>query len=199
MSQAIPIYQVDAFASRPFEGNPACVMPLECFLEDATLQSIASENNVAETAFIVAAGDGVWELRWFTPSVEVPLCGHATLAAAHTIWTHLGFDGEEIAFDTRKSGRLIVSRMGDGRFEMDFPASRIRQIDVTEEIKVASSCASNSDPLSDSDFRADRSVSPFHHSMPRLSPRSEAPSSPALPPEPPVPRPASSSPPRGRK
>ena len=134
MSQTIPIYQVDAFASRPFEGNPACVMPLECFLEDATLQSIASENNVAETAFIVAAGDGVWELRWFTPSVEVPLCGHATLAAAHTIWTHLGFDGEEIAFDTRKSGRLIVSRMGDGRFEMDFPASPIRQIDVTEEI-----------------------------------------------------------------
>ena len=96
----LPFYQIDAFASRTFEGNQACVMPLDNFLPDETLQAIAAENNVAETAYIVPRGEGVWALRWFTPAIEVPLCGHATLASAHALFTHLGFDGEEIGFDT---------------------------------------------------------------------------------------------------
>ena len=106
----LPFYQIDAFASKPFEGNQACVMPLDAFLPDETLQAIAAENNVAETAYIVPSGEGVWTLRWFTPAVEVPLCGHATLATAHVLYEELGFSGESIAFDTVKSGRLTVRR-----------------------------------------------------------------------------------------
>ena len=136
MSHTIPFYQIDAFASRPFEGNQACVMPLEAFLPDETLQAIAAENNVAETAFIVAAGEGAWELRWFTPTVEVPLCGHATLASAHTIFSHLGFAGEQVSFRTRQSGELRVSRKADG-YEMDFPASPVREVAVEDEVEAA--------------------------------------------------------------
>lgn len=124
----IPFVQIDAFASQPFEGNQACVMPLDSYLPDATLQSIAAENNVAETAFIVAAGDDVWELRWFTPTVEVPLCGHATLAAGHYLYSHGGFDGDQITFQTRQSGDLFVSRLADGRLEMDFPAQPVKEV-----------------------------------------------------------------------
>ena len=107
----LPFYQIDAFASKPFEGNQACIMPLETFLPDETLQAIAAENNVAETAYIVPAGEGVWTLRWFTPTVEVPLCGHATLGTAHVLYQELGYTGEAIAFDTMKSGRLHVRRL----------------------------------------------------------------------------------------
>ena len=133
MSQSVPFYQVDAFASRPFEGNQACVMPLEAFLADDVLQAIAAENNVAETAYIVPAGEARWELRWFTPAVEVPLCGHATLASAHVLYEHLGFDGDRIEFVTRQSGSLYVSR-GKTGLVMDFPASRLEQIDVTDDM-----------------------------------------------------------------
>lgn len=114
-------FQVDAFANRPLAGGPAAVMPLAAFLDDRVMQAIAAENNLAETAFIVPKGQGVWDLRWFTPALEVPLCGHATLAAAHALYAHLDFDGPAIGFDTR-SGRLTVSRLADGRLEMDFPA-----------------------------------------------------------------------------
>lgn len=107
----LPFYQIDAFASKPFEGNQACIMPMETFLPDETLQAIAAENNVAETAYIVPTGEGVWTLRWFTPAVEVPLCGHATLATAHALYEELGFSGESLAFDTVKSGRLHVRRL----------------------------------------------------------------------------------------
>lgn len=133
----LPFYQIDAFASRTFEGNQACVMPLDNFLPDETLQAIAAENNVAETAYIVPRGEGVWALRWFTPAIEVPLCGHATLASAHALFTHLGFDGEEIGFDTVKSGRLMVKRLPDGRYEMDFPAPEAKKINVTEDVAAA--------------------------------------------------------------
>lgn len=133
----LPFYQIDAFASRPFKGNPAAVMPLDAFLPDETLQAIAAENNLSETAFIVAKEAGVWALRWFTPAMEVPLCGHATLASAHTLYTHLGFDGEEIAFDTVHSGRLKVKRLPDGRYEMDFPAPKIEKVQVTEAVATA--------------------------------------------------------------
>ena len=133
----IPFVQIDAFASQPFEGNQACVMPLDSYLPDATLQSIAAENNVAETAFVVAAGDDVWELRWFTPTVEVPLCGHATLAAGHYLYSHGGFDGDQITFQTRQSGDLFVSRLADGRLEMDFPAQLVEEVSPDAAISEA--------------------------------------------------------------
>jgi PhzF family phenazine biosynthesis protein len=121
-------FQIDAFAERPMAGGPAAVMPMDAFPADAVMQAIATENNLAETAFIVAKGKGAFDLRWFTPAVEVPLCGHATLAGAHALYTHLGFDGAEIGFDT-KSGRLTVKRLADGRLEMDFPADMPKRID----------------------------------------------------------------------
>jgi PhzF family phenazine biosynthesis protein len=130
----LPFYQVDAFAAQPFEGNQACIMPLEAFLPDETLQKIAAENNVAETAYLVAAAEGVWQLRWFTPAVEVPLCGHATLASAHILFETGAASGDTIRFDTRRSGRLTVRRLGDGRLEMDFPSAPIRAVPVSDEI-----------------------------------------------------------------
>ncbi len=131
---SIPFAQIDAFASRAFEGNQACVMPLEAYLPDATLQAIAAENNVAETAFIVPAGAGVWELRWFTPAVEVPLCGHATLASGHYLYSSGAYDGDQITFRTRQSGDLFVSRLGADRLEMDFPAQASHEVDPDPEI-----------------------------------------------------------------
>ena len=115
----VPIYQVDAFTSRLFAGNPAAVCPLEDWLEDGVLQAVAAENNLSETAFFVRQGDR-FHLRWFTPSLEVDLCGHATLASAFVILNYLEPAREAVAFDTR-SGELIVRRDGD-RLSMDFPA-----------------------------------------------------------------------------
>lgn len=112
-------YQVDAFATRAFEGNPAAVCPLESWLDDGLLQAIAEENNLSETAFFVPSEQG-FKLRWFTPVREVDLCGHATLAAAHVLFEILGYAGQAITFETR-SGGLIVQRKG-ARLEMNFPA-----------------------------------------------------------------------------
>lgn len=112
-------YQVDAFASRAFEGNPAAVCPLARWPDDDLLQAIAEENNLSETAFFVPSDKG-FRLRWFTPACEVDLCGHATLAAAHVLFAHLGHRGQGITFETR-SGALSVKRKGD-LLEMDFPA-----------------------------------------------------------------------------
>ncbi len=134
---SLPVFQIDAFADKPFQGNPACVIALEAdFLPDATLQAIAAENNVSETAFIVADAGGVWQLRWFTPATEVPLCGHATLAAAHMLFVHQHHDGDDIRFRTRQSGELTVRRNGAG-YEMDFPAPEIFETPVTDEIAAA--------------------------------------------------------------
>jgi len=115
----LPLTQVDAFADRPFTGNPAAVMPLEQWLEDDTLQAIAQENNLAETAFtvVIRSPDADYELRWFTPTSEVDMCGHATLASAHVL---LG-DSESIRFRTRKAGVLSVARDGDG-YALTLPA-----------------------------------------------------------------------------
>ena len=111
------LVQVDAFADRPFSGNPAAVMPLEQWLPDDVLQSIAMENNLSETAFTIpATGDADYELRWFTPSTEVVLCGHATLASGHVL-----IQGEKVRFRTRKAGLLEVARDGDG-YAMSLPA-----------------------------------------------------------------------------
>jgi predicted PhzF superfamily epimerase YddE/YHI9 len=119
---ALRFVQVDAFADRPFAGNPAAVMPLDGWLDDATLQSIAAENNLAETAFLVpwAGDDADYELRWFTPLVEVALCGHATLACGHVL---LADDParDAIRFTTRSSGLLEVWRTSDG-YGLDLPA-----------------------------------------------------------------------------
>lgn len=112
-------YQVDAFARRPFAGNPAAVCPLMSWLDDGLLQAIAEENNLSETAFFVPSIKG-FRLRWFTPTAEVDLCGHATLASAHVLFEILGYPESSITFETR-SGELRVQRQGD-LYQMDFPA-----------------------------------------------------------------------------
>jgi len=119
----LDLFQIDAFASRPFEGNPAAVCPLPddvSWPDDRTLQAVAMENNLAETAFFQREGDA-YRLRWFTPALEVNLCGHATLASAWALFNRLGYDRPEIAFETR-SGRLVVRREGE-RLVMNFPAT----------------------------------------------------------------------------
>lgn len=118
----IPFQQVDAFADRPFTGNPAAVMPLEAWLDDATLQAIAAENNIAETAFIVPwlADDADFELRWFTPTVEVELCGHATLATGHVLLSR-NTAIDKVRFMTRRAGPLDVARDGTG-YRLALPA-----------------------------------------------------------------------------
>jgi len=115
----ISIYQVDAFSSRTFAGNPAAVCPLGSWLTDREMQSIAAENNLAETAFFVEEDEG-YRLRWFTPVTEIDLCGHATLASAFIIFRHLAPKLDRVSFQTR-SGELIVSRNGD-LLTMDFPS-----------------------------------------------------------------------------
>ncbi|HEV2274560.1 MAG TPA: PhzF family phenazine biosynthesis protein [Acidobacteriaceae bacterium] len=113
------IFQVDAFTTHRFKGNPAAVMPMERFLEDAMLQAIAAENNLAETAFLVPE-NGDYQLRWFTPAAEVPLCGHATLASAAVVMERLEPGRSQVVFHSA-SGPLTVRRGGAG-YVMDFPA-----------------------------------------------------------------------------
>ncbi len=116
----IPVYQVDAFTTDIFHGNPAAVCPLEQWLPDDIMQKIAAENNLAETAFIVPEGED-YHIRWFTPGVEVALCGHATLATAFVYFNLLGYSREIIRFNS-KSGWLEVTKEGDGKLTLDFPA-----------------------------------------------------------------------------
>jgi predicted PhzF superfamily epimerase YddE/YHI9 len=116
----LPMYQVDAFTDSLFGGNPAAVCPLDAWLPDATMQAIAAENNLAETAFFVRVG-GDYALRWFTPTVEVDLCGHATLASGHVVFGYLEPKRESVGFHTVKAGTLTVSRRGD-MLVMDFPS-----------------------------------------------------------------------------
>lgn len=122
----VPYWHVDAFADRPFAGNQAAVMPLEAWLDDATLLAIAEENNFAETAFLVRDETGAadWELRWFTPTMEIRLCGHATLASGHVLLERDG--GESITFRTRRAGLLQVSRAEAG-YELGLPAINTRR------------------------------------------------------------------------
>src|SRR5437764_3299075 len=116
----IPLYQVDAFTSRLFGGNPAAVCPLSEWLPEATMQAVAAENNLAETAFFVPQGER-YLLRWFTPTVEVELCGHATLASGYVVTRILAPERRAVTFDTLKAGPLEVIRDGD-LLAMDFPA-----------------------------------------------------------------------------
>jgi PhzF family phenazine biosynthesis protein len=129
-----PIFQVDAFASRLFAGNPAAVMPLERFPADAVLQSLAAENNLAETAFFVPEG-GDFRLRWFTPAVEVPLCGHATLASAAVLMERLEPQRREVVFHSA-SGPLRVARTDRG-YTMDFPVRPITRIQTPPALSAA--------------------------------------------------------------
>lgn len=115
------LYWVDAFTSRPFTGNPAAVVPLASWPDDSRLQQVAFENGLSETAYCVRTGPGRFHLRWFTPVLEVDLCGHATLATAHALLTEAGEPGPRLVFDTR-SGPLAVTRREDGWLELDFPA-----------------------------------------------------------------------------
>ena len=117
----IPFYQIDAFTSKVFGGNPAAICPLENWLADETMQAIANENNLSETAFFVKKGND-FELRWFTPEMEVDLCGHATLASGHVLFNHLDFKPHQINFHT-KSGILKVSRTTD-LLSMEFPSRK---------------------------------------------------------------------------
>ncbi len=123
-----PIYQVDAFASKVFAGNPAAVCPLDAWLPDDVMQAIALENNLSETAFLVKRGDGaVYDLRWFTPAHEVDLCGHATLGSAYVVANHLDGGAAEVRFHTR-SGLLTVTREGEV-YTLDFPVLPPQRID----------------------------------------------------------------------
>jgi predicted PhzF superfamily epimerase YddE/YHI9 len=124
-------YQVDAFTAELFAGNPAAVVPLETWLGEETLQAIALENNLSETAFFVPNGQG-FDLRWFTPEAEVELCGHATLASAFVLFERLAYPEPEIRFETR-SGPLSVRRR-DEWLEMDFPASLPQPCDPPREL-----------------------------------------------------------------
>lgn len=130
----LPLYQIDAFADQLFQGNPAAVCPLSKWLPDARLQAIAAENNLSETAFFVPKGID-YHLRWFTPLVEVDLCGHATLAAAHCLFEHLGVRGQSVSFQTR-SGLLAVSRAAEG-YMMDLPADNIEETLAPKALKTA--------------------------------------------------------------
>ena len=118
---AMRLFQVDAFAERPFGGNPAAVCLVEDPVDAEWMQSVATGMNLSETAFLVREGDGIYGLRWFTPAIEVDLCGHATLASAHVLWDEKIEDPEPLSFSTR-SGVLTAVPAGDGLIQMDFPA-----------------------------------------------------------------------------
>lgn len=123
-------WTIDAFADRPFMGNPAAVVePLDAWPEAGWMQALAAENNHSETAFLRRTADPArFDLRWFTPTTEVPLCGHATLATAHALWAEMGVSAEVVTFDTA-SGELIVRQHGAG-YEMDFPVDTVTQVAI---------------------------------------------------------------------
>ncbi len=143
------IYQVDAFTNQVFKGNPAAVVPLEKWLDDALMKNIAAENNLSETAFFVQAGD-VFQIRWFTPAVEIELCGHATLASAYVIFHYLQYDKEQIHF-TCQVGDLFITRQDDW-ITLNFPAIETQPV---KSIPAVLSAAIGSHPLAlyDSDSK----------------------------------------------
>lgn len=131
MSKPIKRYQVDAFAEQVFGGNPAVVCPLENWLPDQVMQNIAMENNLSETAFYIPEGDG-FRIRWFTPAVEVDLCGHATLATAFVLFKYEGFTGPKITFQSR-SGPLAVTKE-NGLFTLNFPVDEMTEVAITPNL-----------------------------------------------------------------
>jgi PhzF family phenazine biosynthesis protein len=135
-------WTVDAFAAGPFRGNQACVLePMAAWPDAAWMQALAAENNQAETAFLVRTDDPArFGLRWFTPAVEVPLCGHATLGSGHVLFSELGVTADQLTFDT-KSGPLTVRRLRDGKggegYEMDFPAQPPHRVETPPGLAAA--------------------------------------------------------------
>src|SRR3954469_4832179 len=129
----LKIYQIDAFTESIFVGNPAAVCPLEKWLPDETLQKIAMENNLAETAYYVKK-DASYEIRWFTPTVEVDLCGHATLATAYVLYNYEHHAGNEIQFISPRSGKLMVTKNKE-LLTLNFPSDTMQKITVSEELK----------------------------------------------------------------
>ncbi len=127
----IPIYQVDAFTDKIFGGNPAAVCPLREWLPDETMQSMGEENNLSETAFFLRKG-AVYEIRWFTPKVEIQLAGHPTLATAHVIFQHLGYSKPKIIFQS-KGGELRASKKDDLIF-LDFPAFNLTPVEAPQAL-----------------------------------------------------------------
>ncbi|MDH5613229.1 MAG: PhzF family phenazine biosynthesis protein [Gammaproteobacteria bacterium] len=168
----LPIYQIDAFAEKTFEGNPAAVIPLHQWLDDDVMQAIAAENNLAETAFFVPVNDG-FHIRWFTPDKEVKLCGHATLASAFVLFNLLAFDEETIKFDSL-SGPLFVTQ--NGHFlTLDFPSQVPQPCDLPEDLvkglgKRPVECLSNEDFIlvfeNDSDVA---SIIPNHEHLKKVA------------------------------
>lgn len=128
----LPIYQIDAFAEELFSGNPAAVVLLAHWLSDKQMQQIAAENNLAETAFLVKNTKG-YDIRWFTPEVEVNLCGHATLAAAHVVFNFLDKSIDTVYFNSHLSGELIVTKKGD-QLELDFPVDEFNAIEPSDDL-----------------------------------------------------------------
>jgi PhzF family phenazine biosynthesis protein len=128
----LKIYQLDAFTDKLFCGNPAAVCPLDQWLPDDVMQKIAMENNLAETAFFVKNNEQ-FDIRWFTPSVEVDLCGHATLASAAVLFNFEKYQGEVIPFFSQRSGRLTVSKEGD-RLTLDFPSDKYERVDLSPQL-----------------------------------------------------------------
>jgi PhzF family phenazine biosynthesis protein len=144
----LKLWQVDAFADKAFEGNPAAVVPLTKWLDEELMQDIAAENNLSETAFFVPSskGAGHYDLRWFTPESEIPLCGHATLASAYVIFTHIQPQLSRVEFTT-KSGVLTVEKAADGYLAMALPAYAAAPHPEDEDFKEALEEALNLEPL----------------------------------------------------
>jgi len=128
------IYQVDAFTNKVFKGNPAAVVPLNIWISDEIMLAIAQENNLSETVFFVEI-DGTYDIRWFTPSCEIDLCGHATLAAAHIIFSELNYPHKTIEFNS-KSGKLLVEKNKDW-YTLNFPSESIEEIETPEVLQKA--------------------------------------------------------------
>lgn len=128
----LDIYQVDAFTKEVFKGNPAAVCPLESWLDAELMQKIALENNLSETAFFVKKDD-VYEIRWFTPTFEIDLCGHATLASAFVIFEILRAEENLVKFHSHKSGELLVEKNGD-RLILDFPSLPVSTVEIPEDL-----------------------------------------------------------------
>src|SRR3954454_91056 len=131
-----PLFQVDSFTTVPFTGNPAGVALLDAPAEPAWMLAVAAEVNVAETAFLVRRDAGAYDLRWFSPTVEIDLCGHATLASAHVLWTEGRDDADVLAFQTR-SGELRATRVDDVWIELDFPANTAVEGPIDKDVVAA--------------------------------------------------------------
>jgi len=145
----LPIFQVDAFSSELYKGNPAAVVPLQEWLSDEHMQAIAAENNLSETAFFVREGES-YRLRWFTPTVEVDLCGHATLAAAHVLFEELGYQEDEVVFKTR-SGLLTVKKEG-AFLTMNFPADEMPKVEASSVLFKALGIPKTTDTFKTDDY-----------------------------------------------